>query len=118
MTKETKQEKAADNHRGGRSVCGSAASCPVCFVAGTGPARGTTSYQHVCCVEVALAGHALFQLLRHLLDVLYLIQQIQDVFVLNPFDPQLAQLVPLAMQQHLARQQILLHLQATRQQIN
>lgn len=88
------------------------------FLVGTGPARGTTSYQHVCCVEVVLAGHALLQLLRHLFDVLYLIQQIQDVFVLNPFNPQLAQLIPLAMQQHLAREQILLHLEATCQKIN
>ena len=72
------------------------------FLVGTGPARGTTSYQHVCGIEVVLAGHALFQLLRHLLDVLYLIQQIQDMFVLNPFNPQLAQLIPFAMQQHLA----------------
>lgn len=56
------------------------------FLVDTGPAQGT-SYQHVCCVEVVLAGHALLQLLRHLLDVLYLIQQIQDMFVLNPFNP-------------------------------
>lgn len=89
-----------------------------CVSGVTGAARGTKSYQHVSGVEVALAGHALLQLLRHLLDVLDLVQQIQDVFVLNPFDPQLAQLVPLAVQQHLAGQQILLHLQATHQQIN
>lgn len=38
--------------------------------------------------------------------------------MLNPFDPQLAQLVPLAVQQHLAGQQILLHLQATHQQMD
>lgn len=66
------------------------------------PGQGITSYQHVCCIEVVLAGHALLQLLGHLFDVLYLIQQIQDMFVFNPFNPQLAQLIPLAMQQHLA----------------
>lgn len=71
----------------------------------------TPSYQHVCRIEVVLAGHALFQFLGHLLDVLDLIQQIQDMLVLNPLDPQLAQFIPLAVQQHLARQQILFHLQ-------
>lgn len=89
-----------------------------CVTGVTGPARGTTSYQHVSGVEVALAGHALLQLLRHLLDVFDLVQQIQDVFVLDPLDPQLAQLIPLAVQQHLAGQQILLHLQATCRKAN
>lgn len=58
-----------------------------------------------------LARHALLQLLRHLLDVFNFIQQVQDMLVLNAFDPQLPKLIPFAMQQHLARKQILFHLE-------
>lgn len=70
-----------------------------------------SSHQHVGGTEVVLARHALFQLLRHLLDILNFIQQVQDMLMFNSFDPQLPKLVPLAVQQHLAREQILFHLQ-------
>lgn len=70
-----------------------------------------TSYQHIRGGEIVLAGHALLQFLGHLFDILNFIQQIQDMFVLNAFDPQLAQFIPLAMQKHLTGQQILLHLE-------
>lgn len=115
MTK-TKEEKRKYQHRQQMGLQTIRQLTSVSLV-DTGPAQGT-SYQHVCCIEVVLVGHALLQLLRHLLDVLDLIQQIQDMFVLNPFNPQLAQLIPLAVQQHLARQQILLHLQTTSQKGN
>lgn len=61
-------------------------------------------------MQVVLAGHGHLQPLRHLLDALDLVQQLQHVFVLDALDPQLAQLVPLAVQQHLAGKQVLLHL--------
>lgn len=61
-------------------------------------------------MQVVLAGHAGLQFLRNLLDVLDLVQQLEDVFVLDAFDPQLPQLVPLTVEQHLTGQQVLLHL--------
>lgn len=57
-----------------------------------------------------LAGHVGLQPLRHLLDALNLIQQLEDVLVLDAFDPQLPQLVPFAVEQHLAGQEVFLHL--------
>lgn len=91
---ETKQENRKQQHR---QIC----LQTTIWLTNVFPTRGTTSHQHVCGIEVVLAGHALLQLLRYLLDVLNLIQQVQDMFVLNAFNPQLAQLIPLAVQQHL-----------------
>ena len=70
-----------------------------------------STHQHVCGVEVVLARHVGLQPLRHLLDALDLVQQLEDVLVLDALDPQLPQLVPFAVQQHLAGQEVLLHLQ-------
>lgn len=72
------------------------------------------SHQHVGGVEVVLAGHVGLQPLGHLLDALNLIQQLQDVLVLDALDPQLPQLVPFAVEQHLAGQEVFLHLQGRR----
>lgn len=58
-----------------------------------------------------LAGHVGLQPLRHLLDALDLIQQLEDVLVLDALDPQLPQLVPFAVEQHLTGQEVFLHLQ-------
>lgn len=69
------------------------------------------SYQHVGGTEIVLAGHALFQLLRHLLDILNFIQQVQDMLMFNSFNPQFAKLIPFAVQQHLAWKQIFFDLQ-------
>lgn len=69
------------------------------------------SYQHVGGTEIVLAGHALFQLLRHLLDILNLIQQVQYMLMFNSFNPQFPKLIPFAVQQHLAWKQILFDLQ-------
>lgn len=70
----------------------------------------THSYQHVGGVQVVLAGHAGLQSLWDLLDTLDLVQQVEDVFMLDAFDPQLPQFIPLAVEQHLTGQQVLLHL--------
>jgi hypothetical protein len=48
------------------------------------------------------AGHALFQLLGHLLNVLDFIQQVQDMLMFNSFNPQFPKLIPFAVQKHLA----------------
>lgn len=78
-----------------------------------------STHQHICCMEVVLARHVRLQSLRHLLDALDFIQELEDMLVLDAFDPQLPQLVPLAVKQHLTRQEILLHLQRqTRLEIN
>lgn len=69
------------------------------------------SYQHVGGTEIVLAGHALLQLLRHLLDILNFIQQVQDMLMFNSFNPQFAKLIPFAVQQHLARKQIFFDLE-------
>lgn len=61
-------------------------------------------------MEVVLACHVGLQPLRHLLDALNLIQQLEDVLVLDALDPQLPQLVPFAVEQHLAGQEVFLHL--------
>ena len=68
------------------------------------------THQHVSGVQVVLAGHEGLQLLGHLLDVLDLVQQVEHVLVLDALDPQLPQLISLAVQQHLTGQQVLLHL--------
>lgn len=65
------------------------------------PRTWLSSYQHVGGTEIVLAGHALFQLLGHLLNVLNFIQQVQDMFMFNSFNPQLPKLIPFAVQQHL-----------------
>lgn len=57
-----------------------------------------------------LAGHVGLQPLWHLLDALDLIQQLEDVLVLDALNPQLPQLVALAVEQHLAGQEVFLHL--------
>ena len=59
---------------------------------------GLCSYQHVGGTEIVLAGHALFQLLRHLLDILDFIQQVQNMLMFNSFNPQLPKLISFAMQ--------------------
>lgn len=69
------------------------------------------THQHICGMEVVLACHVGLQPLRHLLDALDFIQQLEDVLVLDPLYPQLPQLVPFAVQQHLTWQEVLLHLQ-------
>lgn len=62
-------------------------------------------------MKVVFACHIGFQPLRHLLDAFNFIQQLEDVLVLDALDPQLPQLVPFAVQQHLAGQEVLLDLQ-------
>lgn len=61
-------------------------------------------------MEVVLAGHICLQQLRHLLDAFNFIQKLENVLVLNPLDPQLSQLIPFTVEQHLAREEVLLHL--------
>lgn len=45
------------------------------------------TYQHVCGMEVVLAGHIGPQQLRHLLDAFNFIQKLENMLVLNPLDP-------------------------------
>lgn len=61
-------------------------------------------------MEVVLAGHICPQQLRHLLDAFNFIQKLENMFVLNPLDPQLSQLIPFTVEQHLTREQVLFHL--------
>lgn len=61
-------------------------------------------------MKVVLACHVGLEPLRHLLDALDFIQQLEDVLVLDSLYPQLPQLVPFAVEQHLTRQEVLLHL--------
>lgn len=61
-------------------------------------------------MEVVLAGHICPQELRHLLDALNFIQKLENMLVLNPFDPQLSQLIPFAVEEHLTREEVLLYL--------
>lgn len=61
-------------------------------------------------MEVVLAGHICPQQLRHLLDAFNFIQKLENVLVLNPLDPQLSQLIPFTMEEHLTREEVLLHL--------
>ena len=70
-----------------------------------------STHQHICGVKVVLACHIGLQPLRHLLDAFDFIQQLEDVLVLNALYPQLPQLVPFAVEQHLTRQEVFFHLQ-------
>lgn len=65
-------------------------------------------------MEVVLAGHIGHQPLGHLLDAFDFIQQLEDVLVLDALDPQLPQLVPFAVEQHLTGQEVLLYLRGDR----
>lgn len=62
-------------------------------------------------MKVVLACHIGLQSLRHLLDAFNFIQKLEDVFVFDAFNPQLPQLVPFTVEQHLTRKEVLLHLQ-------
>lgn len=68
------------------------------------------TYKPVCGTEVVLAGHICLQQLRHLLDAFNFTQKLENVLVLNPLDPQLSQLIPFTVEQHLTREEVLLHL--------
>lgn len=70
-----------------------------------------STHQHICGVKVVLACHIGLQPLRHLLDAFDFIQQLEDMLVLNALYPQLPQLVPFAVEQHLTRQEVFFHLQ-------
>lgn len=75
----------------------------------------SSTHQHIRGVEVVLSGHVSLEALGHLLDALNLIQELQNMLVLDALDPKLPQLVPLTVQQHLARQEVLLHLRVRQQ---
>lgn len=70
-----------------------------------------STHQHIRGMKVVLACHISLQPLRYLLDAFNFIQQLEDVLVLDALNPQLPQLIPFAVEQHLARQEVLLHLQ-------
>lgn len=68
------------------------------------------THQHICSMQVVFAGHGCFQFLRNLFDVLDLVQEAKDVFVLDALDPELPQFISLTMKEHLTGQQVLLNL--------